>query len=51
MFIDGFSFSDRLGSNSCFMPFFRQEKNLKFGNNDTWIFGTVFMDQYYMIFD
>lgn len=47
MYIDGSKFRDKLGDQSCYLPIFRNRDYA----NDTWIFGNIFMNQYYFTFD
>ena len=49
MYISGTVFNDRLGDQSCYLPIFTT--NLNGYDNNTWVFGSQFMSQYYLVYD
>lgn len=50
MYVPGSNFNDQLGDFSCYLPIFKHKLE-KDGMNQTWIFGNLFMSQYYTVFN
>ena len=47
LLIGGSTFKDAKGDNYCYLPIFRNNDP----GNTQWIFGAIFMEKYYMVYD